>query len=371
MRFFYVVLLIFATACSGPDLDPIEKTTLSAHPAMLQVWHDPNAYEVQILFTEIERDSVGKAVFTDHSFAVNDSVYFYPASTVKLPAAVLALEYLSKQEALTPTTPYKMAGDSISYTLASDVAEIFAVSDNDAYNRIYEWLGRDYMNEQLRSKGMNVRLAHRLSTENSTRSQRDSVIFTSEQGDTIFTGTDAPISSLSTLRNSKKGKAYMRDGNRVAAPMDFSEKNYLPLKSLHDLTKRLFFPEAFTIEERFQLSEAHKKLLFENMKTVPRKLGYEEASYPDGYGKFFIYGDTQERIPETMHIYNKVGYAYGTLTETAYVHDTERNIEFILSATILVNKNQIFNDDTYEFDTVGIPFLAQLGREMYLHMLQK
>ena len=64
-------------------------------------------------------------------------------------------------------------------------------------------------------------------------------------------------------------------------------------------------------------------------------------------------------------IYNKVGYAFGTLTETAFIEDSKNNIRFFLSATILVNKNEIFNDDIYEYDTVGIPFLAELGRAFY------
>ena len=35
---------------------------------------------------------------------------------------------------------------------------------------------------------------------------------------------------------------------------------------------------------------------------------------------------------------------------------------FFLTATILVNENKIFNDDIYESDQIGIPFLAALGR---------
>jgi hypothetical protein len=37
----------------------------------------------------------------------------------------------------------------------------------------------------------------------------------------------------------------------------------------------------------------------------------------------------------------------------------------MLTATILVNKDGIFNDDAYEYDEVGIPFLAALGRAIY------
>ena len=37
---------------------------------------------------------------------------------------------------------------------------------------------------------------------------------------------------------------------------------------------------------------------------------------------------------------------------------------FILSATIKVNNNRIYNDDKYEYDDIGFPFLAELGREI-------
>jgi hypothetical protein len=63
-----------------------------------------------------------------------------------------------------------------------------------------------------------------------------------------------------------------------------------------------------------------------------------------------------------IRIYNKVGDAYGTITDVAYIKDKKNQIEFFLTATILVNENKIFNDDIYESDQIGIPFLAALGR---------
>ena len=63
-----------------------------------------------------------------------------------------------------------------------------------------------------------------------------------------------------------------------------------------------------------------------------------------------------------IRIYNKVGDAYGTITDVAYIKDKKNEIEFFLTATILVNENKIFNDDIYESDQIGIPFLAALGR---------
>jgi len=84
--------------------------------------------------------------------------------------------------------------------------------------------------------------------------------------------------------------------------------------------------------------------------------------YYDSYGKFFIYGDRKGEMTDAIRIHNKVGYAYGTLTDVAYITDRESGVEFLLSATILVNENQIFNDNQYEYEEKGIPFLAELGR---------
>ena len=43
----------------------------------------------------------------------------------------------------------------------------------------------------------------------------------------------------------------------------------------------------------------------------------------------------------------------------------------MLTATILVNKDGIFNDDNYEYDEIGIPFLAELGRQLYNYELSR
>jgi hypothetical protein len=49
--------------------------------------------------------------------------------------------------------------------------------------------------------------------------------------------------------------------------------------------------------------------------------------------------------------------------------DFERGVEFFLTATILVNEDGIFNDDKYEYETVGKPFLARLGQVIYEYEL--
>ena len=132
------------------------------------------------------------------------------------------------------------------------------------------------------------------------------------------------------------------------------------------MMKRLIFPENFSKEEQFQLPDSDRTFLLNTMKVLPKEAGYDPETYYDGYVKFFVLGDTKDSIPPHIEIYNKVGYAYGYLTDCAYIKNKKTNREFILTGTIHVNENQIFNDDTYEYETIGIPFLAELGRQLVL-----
>ena len=106
------------------------------------------------------------------------------------------------------------------------------------------------------------------------------------------------------------------------------------------------------------------------MSSVPRKQGYDESKYPDGFVKFFFLGDSNERIGSGLKIHNKVGLAYGTLTDLAYIVDTKNDLHYLLGATLLVNENGIFNDNTYEYDSIGFPFLAQFSRRLHDLLLE-
>ena len=73
----------------------------------------------------------------------------------------------------------------------------------------------------------------------------------------------------------------------------------------------------------------------------------------------------------TMRIFNKVGDAYGFLIDVTYVKDEERNVEFMLSAVISCNTDGIYNDDKYEYESVGYPFLKNLGQAIYQYELKR
>ena len=369
----FFLCCVFLGSCSSQEqnLNFLETALSSQNPKIKRVMDSIANYQVQIRYTQINRrnDSV---IFTDYDFQVNDSNYFYPASTAKFPTAVLALERLNTTDTLSMDTKYYVEGDTIESTFKQDVSEIFAVSDNLANNRLVELLGFEDINNTLRKKGITpVRIAHRLGEHSDNLSTKPLIIYLNDSTTGITKSILNKIPLELNLLNITKGSGFYEDDILIKEPFDFSSKNYFPISSQHSLIKRVIFPQNFDINERFNLSEVQREYLLSAMHTVPRKIGYDPKIYYDGYCKFFIYGDTKENIPEHIEIYNKVGFAYGTLTDCAYIKDTEKNIDFLLTATILVNKDGIFNDDVYEYDEIGIPFLAQLGREIYQQELKR
>ena len=360
-------------SCTAEQQNPnfLERALASKDISIKRVMDSIEKYQVQIRYTQIDRrnDSV---LFTDYDFQVNDSVYFYPASTVKFPTAVLAMEKINQTDTLTIHTKYYIEGDTIESTVADDVNEIFAVSDNLANNRLIEFLGFETINQSLKNKGIApVRLSHRLGFHSEDLRTKPIIIYLNDS----TTGITQPILNKTpkplALFEIEKGKGYYENDEYINEPFSFKQKNYYPLSAQHNLLKRIIFPENFNLNEQFHLNKEQRDHLLNAMHTVPKEMGYDKKEYYDSYCKFFLFGDSKDDIPEHIKIYNKVGFAYGTLTDCAYIKDTKNNIDFLLTATILVNKDGIFNDDVYEYDEIGIPFLAQLGREIYQQELQR
>jgi hypothetical protein len=54
----------------------------------------PESWGIQIIYTTVKKKGKRSSQFKDHHFSVNPDSYFYPASTVKFPIAILALQRL-------------------------------------------------------------------------------------------------------------------------------------------------------------------------------------------------------------------------------------------------------------------------------------
>lgn len=373
MRYGFLGLIFLCASCAGVTYkDPLEKALSSKNPLIKRVMDNLKQHEIQIRYTQIDRrnDSI---IFKDFDFQVDKNDYFYPASTVKFPVAVATLEKLNETDSLSMHTRFYIEGDSVETTFAKAISKIFAISDNAANNRLLEFLGQDDLNQRMRNKGVEpIRIAHRLSAPNAYDVTTKPLVIYSNDSTTVMGKPiiNTPAKPLA-LNKIKKGKGFYEEDSLQLEPFDFSLKNYYPIQAQSALLKRIMFPGAFPEEQRFNLSQTQYEFLREAMHTLPGKLGYETQEYYDSYVKFFMFGDVLDPMPEYIKIYNKVGYAYGTLTDCAYIKDTKNNIDFMITATLLVNSDGIFNDDAYDYDEVGIPFLAQLGRELYQQELNR
>jgi hypothetical protein len=386
-----------ASASGGPKPDPpdVLAAILGAHPEWFaSAVANADEHRLQILYTQIDRDAGNRPAFRSFPDRLADA-YFYPAGTVKAPAAILALEKLNdlgvpgltrdtalRIEAGTPAQtaverdPSKGDGRP---TIAHYIEKVFLVSDNDAFNRPYEFLGQEDINERLWRHGFaDARVLRRLEAGMEPEENRVTNPFVFFEGDRV-------VYRQPLARNPKEwtvdrpevrqGRGFIRDGKLVEEPLDFSHSNYLSVPTLQGVLKSVLFPDAVPPEERFRLTEDDHAFLCRTMSMLPRES--TEPAYPDreeyfdSYVKYFLYGDSKAPIPPHIRIFNKVGQAYGYLIDDAYVVDFDAGVEFLLTAVILVNADQVFNDDAYEYEETGIPFLARLGRAVYEHELRR
>jgi hypothetical protein len=361
-----------------------------------EVMRRPEQFQLQVIYTQIDRDENNVPSFTTHTYGLDSNLYFYPASTVKLPVAALALEKLNELNIVgldknatmitaagkPPQTAVSKDSSSANYqpSIAHYIKKIFLVSDNDAYNRLYEFLGQNYLNTKLHKKGFDQsRIIHRLSVSGfDVEGNRYTNPVSLYQNFKLYYYQGEAYSQFYPslkLKEQVRGVAYMdQDGNIQPEPFDFRYKNFISLQNLHDILQAVMFPEAIAPGARFNLTAEDYAFLWKYMSMLPRESDY--PAYPeykdwDSYVKFFLFGDNKERMPDHIRMFNKVGDAYGFLTDVAYIVDLENGVEFMLAANIHVNKNQTYNDGVYEYDEIGFPVLAKIGRIFYDYELKR
>ena len=387
-------------AQTNPPNSPLLERLLQQHPEYFKpVLSNITRNRLQIIYTQIDRSKTGAPVFTNHPFNLGQA-YFYPASTVKLPAAVLALEKLNSlnikgldkytamlTDSLRPNELPVLndpSADSGKPSVAHYIKKILLVSDNDAYNRLYEFIGQQPLNERLHALGFkDAQLTHRLSislTEAQNR-QTNAIRFTDSLGNTLYS-QPAQTSQLPYARRADYvGKGYMRGGSFYAgetlvdSPMNFSQKNRWPLAYHHQLLQWIMFPETQPKGRELKLTADDYAFLRRYLCMLPaesRSPSYDSADYWPAYVKFLMLGSQKGAWPDAnLKIYNKVGDAYGFLIDAAYIENKAEGVAFMLSAVLYCNADEILNDDKYDYNTVGFPFFQHLGQVVYNHELQR
>lgn len=341
-------------------------------------------YRVQIIYTQIDRDSSGTPHFTEHTYRLNDLEYHYCASMIKLPVILLTLEKLNNIKNINKHTRVTFDECGCSNSLSKDTTSVdnyvtfnhlikkaLTLSNNDAYNRMYDFLGQKYANLRLWELGFNkIRVMNRFincsAIQNRTScpvtfySNNNQILHTEDLriSDTIITGWHPNAFAGKGVWNSKT-----RTVNNM--PKDFTNLNYIRLQDLHQIIKMIFFPEVFPDSTKFNLTSDDYKTIQRYMGMFPREsknpwyVPYDK--YYDSYVKYYMLGNSTEKVPDNIRIFDKVGMSYGFMIDCAYIVDYDNDVDFFLSAAIYTNKDGILNNNNYEYRQIALPFFEQLG----------
>ncbi len=388
-----LLILLVATRTQAqstqyPD-SPLLDSLLRTSPALAKVLSHPATYQLQLIYTQINRDARNVPHFTQHTYHLNPRQYFNPASLVKLPVALLALEKLHTLPApITRSTimstgaagrcqtpvPFAAPADSDRQaTVGNYIKRMLLVSDNLAYNRLYEFLGQKTINDRLRQLGYSgSRIVRRFAPCDTAANRRTNpVAFHTLAGDTLYkqpaqTNPRTPAPPLGPVF---AGRAYQVGTKIIRQPYDFTTANNLPLPDVTALLQAALFPEALPAAQRLHLTPADYAFLRQYLHLTPHAshfTPYAGSKYFDAYKKYFYYGRRPEAQPQPgLRIFNIVGMSHGYLADVAYFADSLHQSEFMLSAVLYVNQDGVINDAVYEYDAIGEPFLAQLGQLFY------
>lgn len=397
-RSYKAFLLVVCTICAcqtESDRDEaLLETLMKNDPSKFQYILDHrDSLEVQILYTQINRDSANHPSFKSYFFNLDSTRYFYPASTIKLPLVVLSLEKLNQLniKGLDKFTPVfhdsvysgqrsirkDLTSENQLPSIAHYVKKVLMVSDNDASNALYEFMGQQAANEQLRKKGYNIRILHRLSRSVSAEQNRHTEALRFVRNDTLIYQQEMLVNpdSIRPNRVVLKGTGYIDHDTLVQRPFDFSYKNSFPLQEQQEILKAIIFPETLNPQKRFDLTTDDRRFLLQYMSQLPRETNYppyrQDTALYDASVKFFMFAEDHRPIPASIRIFNKIGGAYGYVIDNAYVVDFDTGIEFMLSAVISTNRDGIFNDDKYDYKTIGYPFMRDLGQLIYQYEIKR
>lgn len=361
------------------------------NPEVNKVLQNPQEYRVQIIYTQINRDKNNKPSFKNYYFNHDPKLYFNPASMVKMPLAFLSLEKLNslKEKGIDKYTPMafdsSFAGQKPLYkdpssetgfpSIAHFIKRAFLISENDPYNRMYQFVGQQEINRNLHAKGYkNTRITRQFMgfSEEGNR-HTNAIRFLNPDGSTKYAQPAGyNPDSFDFSQQILIGNAhYDRNEKLVPEPFDFTKHNNLPLEDMQQMLQSVLFPASVPAKKRFNLTPEDYQFLYRYLSQYPSETPYpkyDTEHFYDSYVKFY-FQDNTHKMPPQVRVFNKVGWAYGFLTDVSYVADFGNKVEYMLSTTVYVNADGVLNDNKYEFETEGHPFAYGLGQIIYNYEL--
>ncbi|MDB5207381.1 MAG: hypothetical protein JWR72_2456, partial [Flavisolibacter sp.] len=260
-------------------------------------------------------------------------------------------------------------------SIAHFIKRAFLISENDPYNRMYQFIGQQEINRNLHQKSYaDVRITRQFMGYTAEQNRHTNPVrFISKEGTLLYSQPPAyNTDSFDFSQPIRLGKGHLnRNDSLINEPFDFTAHNNLPLQDMQQMLQSVLFPQSVPAKQRFNLSKDDRRFLYQYLSQYPSETPYpkyDTTKFYDSYVKFF-FRDSSHHMPPHVRVFNKVGWSYGFLTDVSYVADFKNKVEYMLSATLYVNSDEVLNDNRYEYNTIGYPFMYQLGQTIYNYEL--
>lgn len=347
-----------------------------------EVFSHPAFYRLKIILSEISTDSNGFKHQTTWSFRDTVKEYFYPASLAKIPLTLSAFQFINEKKVFSSDLSDFLI-DSSSYikerTLSDDFLLMLSASDNNAFNRIYNMVGCKYININLMKKGyLNTYVIHRFE-QGSAQYHQTALPVRVVSSQTCKILYSHPIDSIYSIirhdiKDSLIGIGYYQKDSLIPHPKSFRYHNYVDIRDVHDMMISLKYP--FLSNHRaFNLTDSQRTTIMRDLSTSPlhpNTVEYSDTSvFHPNFLRFTLFGRDKKLDYPDIQYFNKSAMAYGFLADCSYLNDPKNGAEFFLSIYMYVNKDEILNDDKYDYDTIGVPFMKRLGELIYQGMKKK
>lgn len=162
----------------------------------------------------------------------------------------------------------------------------------------------------------------------------------------------------------------------VMKPYDFTQKNiYTYYSRPANGIETPVVSGGISERQQFDLTKDDYRFIYRYMSMYPtetRKPAYYPPEYYPAFCKYLFYGqDSLAAINPDVRIFNKIGDSYGYDVDNAYIVDFKSKVEFMLTAVVQSNDDGIYNYNKYEYKTVCLPFMRNLGQLLYQYELKR
>lgn len=339
------------------------------------LWRDPVSHRMQILVTRVEGSAIRQ-----HGYRADDEL-FYPASAIKPFVAVAALRELQRlreeDPSLTVDTPLylcrvadarcalthdasNLASGRI--TIRHELRKMLLVSNNVAFNRLYDLVGHHRLNDTFRHLGFDsVRLRHRfLGGPEGGRVSPPMVIGSVALPRRV---SAFPVGSAPAKRTEIGDAYYDEAGELHRGPADFRFKNYASLYDMQRLLIGVAMPDLPGAPD-LGLTDEHRELLLDAMTEDPR--ASENPEYPGAHHaiehhKALFWG--ARRAVADLRCVSKSGRAYGFEIDNAFFRHEPSGRALFVTAAVYANPNRVINDNGYAYHLTRA-FMEALGEEL-------